>query len=108
MKTVVCGASPTGLPTFGGKKEELGISIGAEARLGNPKANHNSYFLNLNFSAPEAQRIEHRASNAEVAGEIPAGSTTQDFPGVAQRRGNELRPRSVRVQVLPPGPLSLP
>ena len=58
--------------------------------------------------APVAQRIEHRASNAEVAGEIPAGSTTQDFPGVAQCRGNELRPRSVRVQVLPPGPLSLP
>jgi hypothetical protein len=26
------------------------------------------------------------------------------FPGVAQCRGNELRPRRVRVQVLPPGP----
>lgn len=28
------------------------------------------------------------------------------FPGVAQCRGNELRPRRVRVQVLPPGPFS--
>jgi hypothetical protein len=27
------------------------------------------------------------------------------FPGVAQCRGNELRPRRVRVRVLPPGPL---
>ena len=31
-------------------------------------------------------------------------SSTNQFPGVAQCRGNELRPRPVRVQVLPPGP----
>ena len=30
------------------------------------------------------------------------------FPGVAQCRGNEFRPRRVRVRVLPPGPLLLP
>jgi hypothetical protein len=57
--------------------------------------------------APVAQRIEHRASNAEVAGEIPAGSTTQDFPGVAQRRGNGLKIRQVSVQVRP-GVFGLP
>ena len=34
------------------------------------------------FNAPVAQCIERRASNAEVAGEIPAGSTT--FPRLAQ------------------------
>ena len=37
--------------------------------------------------APVAQCIEHRASNAEVAGETPAGSTIskhQIIPGVAQ------------------------
>ena len=31
-------------------------------------------------NAPVAQCIERRASNAEVAGEIPAGSTTHLFP----------------------------
>ncbi len=42
-----------------------------------------------------------------VAPRIPVASTNH-FPGVAQCRGNELRPRPVRVQVLPPGPLLLP
>ena len=32
------------------------------------------------LKAPVAQCIEHRASNAEVAGEIPAGSTTHHSP----------------------------
>ena len=38
-----------------------------------------------NFHAPVAQCIEHRASNAEVAGESPAGSAIP-FPGVAQKQ----------------------
>ncbi len=42
------------------------------------------------FHAPVAQCIERRASNAEVAGEIPAGSTT--FPHVAQLTRRCLRP----------------
>ena len=78
-------------------------------------------------NAPVAQRIEHRASNAEVAGEIPAGSTTHlsrrspmqrqraqtsssagaspaagtTLAPVAQRRGSGLKPRSVSVRVRP-------
>jgi hypothetical protein len=76
--------------------------------------------------APVAQYIERRASNAEVAGEIPAGSanlcrvspTTRGAPlrterllvelphaapfrcaPVAQRRGGGFKPRTVSVQL---------
>jgi hypothetical protein len=71
--------------------------------------------------APVAQLLEHRATNAEVAGgSRGSGRYASEkkalsrpaflpgaplFPGVAQCRGNELRPRSVRVQVLPSGPM---
>ena len=79
------------------------------------------------INAPVAQCIEHRASNAEVAGEIPAGSTTHfsrrsptqrqraqtsssagaspaagtTFAPVAQCRGSGLKPRSVSVRIRP-------
>ena len=85
-------------------------------------------------NAPVAQCIEHRASNAEVAGEIPAGSTTHfsrrspmqrqraqtsssagaspaagtTLAPVAQRRGSGLKPRSVSVRVRPGAPPSTP
>jgi hypothetical protein len=108
VKAVVSGANPTGLPIFGSKKEELGIRIWAEARLGDPKANHNSYFLNPNClrscsSTYRAPRFERGGCRRNSCWEHQSY-----FPGVAQRRGSELRPRLVRVQVLPPGPLSLP
>ena len=38
------------------------------------------------LNAPVAQCIERRASNAEVAGESPAGSAIQPFPDVAQQQ----------------------
>ena len=55
-------------------------------------------------NAPVAQCIERRASNAEVAGEIPAGSTTHFSRRSPTSRGTPLRTEPVRVQLLPPGP----
>jgi hypothetical protein len=47
--------------------------------------------------------VERRASNAEAAGETPAGSTTN--PRVAQSsRGGALRMRRLQVRILPRGP----
>ena len=52
-----------------------------------------------NFHAPVAQYIERRASNAEVAGEIPAGSAILRRVGPTSR-GAPLRPERLKVRIL--------
>ena len=55
--------------------------------------------------APVAQLSEHRASNAEVAGGIPAGSTTIFSACSPTSRGVPLRTERLQVRLLPCGPI---
>ena len=82
------------------------IRCGAEtASRREPQNRPGAPFIN----APVAQCIEHRASNAEVAGESPVGSTIQQIiPGVAQQQRHSAQNGASAGATPAAGTISLP